>query len=179
MSRIDHFLQNPVTGTDDAVQHSDLRRAYFNLLISVFSAGQYSILVSERNKQHLVSVFRSISQYIHTSDPFAADQKYGYIVLTRFIQAWLPKLDGAPPAPPSSNSNGHGQIVKALEPIQELVSPVYDDALKMALRRPLQAEFNFNDSSIFQVCSFFSFHLYCSFFANFFLFLIRCWLRLR
>lgn len=46
--RVYHFLEQPVTGTDDIQQHSELRRAYFNLLLSIASANMQSVFTSPR-----------------------------------------------------------------------------------------------------------------------------------
>ena len=43
-----HFLEQPITGTDDIQQHSELRRAYFTLLLSISTAGMQSVYFSSR-----------------------------------------------------------------------------------------------------------------------------------
>lgn len=42
------FLEQPVTGTDDIQQHSELRRAYFGLLLSIANANMHAIFASPR-----------------------------------------------------------------------------------------------------------------------------------
>ena len=42
------FLEQPVTGTDDIQQHSELRRAYFTLLMSICTALMSDVFYSSR-----------------------------------------------------------------------------------------------------------------------------------
>lgn len=44
--RVYYFLEQPITGTDDIHQHSELRRAYFGLLLSIASANMQSVFAS-------------------------------------------------------------------------------------------------------------------------------------
>lgn len=46
--RVYYFLEQPVTGTDDIQQHSELRRAYFTLLLSTSNANMEGVFASER-----------------------------------------------------------------------------------------------------------------------------------
>lgn len=48
LSKVYSTLEQPVQGTDDEVRHSDLKRAYFNLLLSISTAGYAKIFVSPR-----------------------------------------------------------------------------------------------------------------------------------
>lgn len=59
LERVYHYLEMPVTGTDDIQQHSELRRAYFTLMLSIASAGMSNVFFSER-KPLLAS--RTLSQ---------------------------------------------------------------------------------------------------------------------
>jgi exportin-T len=44
--RVYFFLEQPVTGTDDIQQHSELRRAYFNVVLSIANANMHSVFFS-------------------------------------------------------------------------------------------------------------------------------------
>lgn len=44
--RVYYFLEQPVTGTDDIHQLSELRRAYFNLLLSIANANMQSVFTT-------------------------------------------------------------------------------------------------------------------------------------
>lgn len=46
--RVYYFLEQPITGTDDIHQHSELRRAYFSLLLSIANANMQSVFTSQR-----------------------------------------------------------------------------------------------------------------------------------
>lgn len=46
--RVYYFLEQPLTGTDDIQQHSELCRAYFSLLLSISSAAMQDVLISSR-----------------------------------------------------------------------------------------------------------------------------------
>ena len=47
VDRVFHFLKTPINGTDDAVQHSVLTRAYFNMFLSILGANLQEVLYSE------------------------------------------------------------------------------------------------------------------------------------
>lgn len=53
LERVYHYLEMPITGTDDIQLHSELRRAYFNLMLSIASAGMSSVFFSERKSMSL------------------------------------------------------------------------------------------------------------------------------
>ena len=46
-NRVFHFLQLDIAGTDDQVQHSTLKRAYFNFIITICGAGLQEVFYSE------------------------------------------------------------------------------------------------------------------------------------
>lgn len=45
--RVFYFLKLPIAGTDDMIQHSNLRRAYFGFLISIAQANLTEVFYSE------------------------------------------------------------------------------------------------------------------------------------
>lgn len=45
-NRVFYFLKLPITGTDDVVQHSTLRRAYFTLIISIVASNLQEVFYS-------------------------------------------------------------------------------------------------------------------------------------
>jgi hypothetical protein len=47
LNRVFNFLESPIAGTDDAVQHSQLRRAYFNFILSITAANMQEVFYSE------------------------------------------------------------------------------------------------------------------------------------
>ncbi|GAA6052810.1 hypothetical protein JCM3770_006263 [Rhodotorula araucariae] len=138
-NRVFHFLQLPIAGTDDMVQHSALRRAYFGFIMSVCGAGLQEVFYSEKNKAHLPSVLQSITHYV-SHDALAPDQRYGFGVLNKFLQLWVEPAAaaaGAPAAPPS--------------PVPGFERFLYDEAVKVCFEVPLQAGFDYSDAQSFQV----------------------------
>lgn len=51
-NRVFYFLKLPITGTDDTVQHSVLRRAYFSLLLSITGANLQQVFYSDSASSH-------------------------------------------------------------------------------------------------------------------------------
>lgn len=47
LTRVFSFLETPISGTDDVVQHSQLRRAYFNFILSITSANMQEVFYSD------------------------------------------------------------------------------------------------------------------------------------
>lgn len=46
-NRVFSFLKLPIAGTDDMIQHSNLRRAYFSFILSITSANLQEVFYSE------------------------------------------------------------------------------------------------------------------------------------
>lgn len=46
-NRIFYFLKLPITGTDDTVLHSQLRRAYFSLILAIANANLQQVFYSQ------------------------------------------------------------------------------------------------------------------------------------
>lgn len=54
-THIKSLLSQPVTGTDDAVTHTDTKKAYLALLNSIMASKLHGIFLSER--EHILSEF--------------------------------------------------------------------------------------------------------------------------
>lgn len=52
-------LQQPVQGTDDELRQSELKRAYFNLILSITGAGYSRVFVSPRALSAPLSLYIS------------------------------------------------------------------------------------------------------------------------
>jgi exportin-T len=59
VSRVFVTLEAPVQGTDDELRHSELRRAYFGLILSLFVNNFQSILLSQRESAPQNPPYRS------------------------------------------------------------------------------------------------------------------------
>ncbi|GAA5859251.1 hypothetical protein JCM8547_008938 [Rhodosporidiobolus lusitaniae] len=141
-NRVFHFLQLPIAGTDDMVQHSTLRRAYFNFVLSICGAGLQEVFYSEKNKAHLPSILQSIIHYI-TTDSLAPDQRYGFGVLNKLVLLWVDPLllPGAPaPAQPVTPS-----------PVPGFEQFLYTEAVKACFQVPMAQEFDYSDAQSVQV----------------------------
>ncbi|GAA5960825.1 hypothetical protein JCM21900_002296 [Sporobolomyces salmonicolor] len=138
-NRVFHFLQLPVAGTDDTLQHSHLRRAYFNFILTIAGANLQEVFYSEKNKAHLQSILQSITHYIAT-DSLAADQRYGFGVLNKLIQIWVE------PYSPSGNATA-----PAPSPVPGFEQFLYQNVVKLCFEVPMRADFDYSDAQSFQV----------------------------
>ncbi|BGP20360.1 hypothetical protein JCM10213_002332 [Rhodosporidiobolus nylandii] len=143
-NRVFHFLQLPIAGTDDMVQHSALRRAYFNFILSVCGANLQEVFYSEKNQAHLQSILQSIIHYIST-DSLAPDQRYGFMVLNKLITLWVEPYR-APTAPPLPNGTAPPP-----SPVPGFEQFLYQNAIKICFEVPMKAEFDYSDAQSVQV----------------------------
>ena len=149
------------------MQHSHLRRAYFNFILSICGAGLQEVFYSEsasavlllrlepprnndadgtrapaENKAHLPSILQSITHYI-SHDALAPDQRYGFGVLNKLLALWVepyraPTAPAPVPAPPPSPVPGFERFL-------------YEEGVKVCFEVPLQADFDYSDAQSFQV----------------------------
>ncbi|GAA5993378.1 hypothetical protein JCM11641_008430, partial [Rhodosporidiobolus odoratus] len=143
-NRVFHFLQLPITGTDDMVQHSTLRRAYFSFILSVCGANLQEVMYSEKNESHLPSILQSIIHYIST-DSLASDQRYGFMLLNKLVVLWVEQWR-APTAPPLPE----GQAPPP-SPVPGFEQFLYQNAVKACFEVPMRAEFDYSDAQSVQV----------------------------
>jgi exportin-T len=61
-SRVFCIIEEPASGTDDAVMKGDVRRSFLTFLVSLFNFELYDILISPRNQTHANAVFMFIVQ---------------------------------------------------------------------------------------------------------------------
>ncbi|KAJ1570901.1 hypothetical protein NDA11_005398 [Ustilago hordei] len=86
VERIFYFLNQNITGTDDAVQKSELQKAYMNLLSSIIHSGMQSVFISDKNAAQLETLLESVVFYSTNSD--AACQRTAFSILHRLVGAW-------------------------------------------------------------------------------------------
>ncbi|BGP35706.1 pre-tRNA nuclear export protein [Rhodotorula toruloides] len=141
-NRVFHFLSQPISGTDDMIQHSELRRAYFNFILSIVSVNLQEVFYSEKNKAHLQSILQSITHYIAT-DSLAPDQRYGFGVLNKLLQTWV-ETYRPPTAPPVTNG-------APPSPVPGFEQFLYERAVPLCFQLPLKPEFDYSDAQSFQV----------------------------
>ncbi|KAK4699304.1 exportin-T, partial [Phenoliferia sp. Uapishka_3] len=141
-NRVVYYLKLPIAGTDDVVQHSALRRAYFGFILSIFAANLQEILYSGKNQPHLGEVLQSVTHYIAT-DALAADQRYGFLVLNKLLQVWVDLLQTPGTAPP--------KVVPPPSPVPGFEQFMYSDVVALCFKVPLASNFDFSDAQSFQV----------------------------
>ncbi|KAM0787298.1 hypothetical protein ACM66B_007074 [Microbotryomycetes sp. NB124-2] len=140
VNRVVHFLKLPISGTDDAVQHSQLRRAYFNFLLSITGANLQHVLYSDRNKAHLQDLLQSIPHYVAT-DSQAPEQRIGLSVLNKLGSLWI--------EPSSTAAPGVNGVTSS--PVPGFEQFLYSDAVKLCFELPTQPSFDFGDAQSYQV----------------------------
>ncbi|GAA94567.1 uncharacterized protein L969DRAFT_94151 [Mixia osmundae IAM 14324] len=142
------FLEQPVLGTDDEVAHSELLRAYFNLIVSILNAGFAYILLSESNQPHLQTMFNAIMHYTSTSTN-VTDQKASLTLLCKFIAVWVEPQ--TPAVPINGNKDGSADATK-LSPIPPGFSQfVYERVVPLCFELPRRSTLDFGDAMSYQL----------------------------
>lgn len=161
IERIFEFLNTPVTGTDDAVQRSELQRAYIAFLSTLVTAGVDGILTSQRNVGQLQTILQSIVYYANQGDDLAC-QRASFNVLGKLVVAWAggESQDGkgngngtanGSTAPSttvngvSSSSPSHRQIPPPVT-VPGFESFIYDTLVPLTFEVPAKTSFDFNDA---------------------------------
>lgn len=128
-----HFLEQPITGTDDIQQHSELRRAYFTLLLSISTAGMQSVYFSSRNAPRLDSLLNSIPHYL-SNGALLQDQKVGFGVVVRMTSEWVKPLQSTEPSV-----------------LPEFKDFIYQRLVPLAMELPVRVNFDYSDAAAYQV----------------------------
>lgn len=151
-NRVYEFLKLDVTGTDDAVQHSSLRRAYFNLLLSIAQGGMPHVLYSNTNKPHLETILQSITHYVAAPDTAPIDQRFGFIALSKFRDLWVDPIVPAA-TKPKANGVAGGKTAAPVEPspVPGFEQFLYEHAVKVCFEVPMRPTFDFDDAACVQV----------------------------
>lgn len=130
VERIFFFLNQTVTGTDDAVQKSELQKAYMTLLSSMVTSGMGSVFISEKNGAQLEALLQSIVFYSTNSD--AQCQRTAFAILHRLVSAWGGSSDEA--AKESST---------ALPGFERFI---YESLIGLIFEAPAKESFDFRDA---------------------------------
>ncbi|PWZ01596.1 Exportin-T [Testicularia cyperi] len=133
VERIFYFLNQGVTGTDDAVQKAELQRAYMNLLSSMVQSGMEGVFVSDKNAPQLETLLQSIVYYSTNSD--TACQRTAFSILHRLVGAWGSPADGTP-------SNGTA-AAKGLPGFDRFI---YETLIGLIFEAPTKETFDFRDA---------------------------------
>ena len=78
--------------TDEVVSLSDLKKGYFNFLLTVFNTNLTNVFIDERNRLHFPNILQSvISCSSEIQDP--ALPKFCFNILVKMIEEWAVDLD--------------------------------------------------------------------------------------
>ena len=131
VERIFYFLNQGVSGTDDAVEKSELQKAYMNLLSSMVQSGMEGVFVSDKNAAQLETLLQSVVFYSTNSD--AACQRTAFSVLHRLVGAWA----GSP------NDTANSTNTSALPGFERFI---YETLIGLIFEAPAKENFDFRDA---------------------------------
>lgn len=158
LGRIFHFLNQEVSGTDDAVERAELQAKYVNFLSVLVNNGLDGVLVSERNGEQMQTVLQSVVHYAEHGE--VTIQRSAFSILSRLVNIWCADQgsSSAPNAADGSgrgNLNGHGTASiggGAGGQTQSRVVPgfetfVFDTVIPLAFTVPAKSSFDFSDAT--------------------------------
>lgn len=106
--RIMELLGQPVTGTDDQMQHIETKRGFFGLLNAILAAKLQAVFLSPRNKPQLEPLLSAVQRFtLDTSDPAA--QRAALLFLGRCATVWA-AIDPAGVAPTDEGAMAGGAL---------------------------------------------------------------------
>lgn len=86
MTRIFSFLNREVSGTDDAVERSELTKSYVAFISQLVANGLEGIIRSDRNPNQLEVILQSLVFYASNGD--VSTQRQTLNVLVRLVNLW-------------------------------------------------------------------------------------------
>ncbi|KAH9449870.1 hypothetical protein MJO29_010704 [Puccinia striiformis f. sp. tritici] len=136
-SKIINFLDQPITGTDDVMCQSELRRGYFNLCNSIIGAQMHGIFVSPNNQPHLETILKTIIDQLQAKEVLIPDLRFGFGLLKNFSTIWLK---------PSQLVNGQGP-----SPVPGFELFLYHQVVPLCFAIPCKPEFDWSDAESYLV----------------------------
>ncbi|KAI9591539.1 armadillo-type protein [Syncephalis fuscata] len=124
-SRVFSVLEQPVSGTDEAVLQNDVRRSFLSFLVALFNFELQSILVSARNQGHANTLFRFIIEQSKRCGDVPT-QKLAFSLLTKMVSTWGGAADSA------TTLAGFDQFI-------------YSEIIPVCFEVPINPAFNFSD----------------------------------
>ncbi|CAO1622643.1 unnamed protein product [Sympodiomycopsis kandeliae] len=153
IERVFHFLNMPVSGTDDAVQRSELQRSYINFLSQAVTSGIDGILTSDRNLGQLQTILQSIVYYANEGDQ--ACQRSSFGILSKLVVAWagsgtLTSENNGVAVKQSSSStpstNGKPASTPPNVTVPGFETFIYDTLVPLTFEVPAKQSFDFTDA---------------------------------
>lgn len=139
-SKIIFFLDQPITGTDDVMCQSELRRGYFNLFNSIIGAQMHGIFISTNNQPHLETILKTIVDQLQAKEVLVPDLRYGFGVLKNLATIWLKPHPQALPTPDPSVS-----------PVPGFELFLYHQVVPLCFAIPSRSEFDWSDAESYVV----------------------------
>lgn len=87
LSRIFAVLQNPVTGTDEAVIHQRLQEAYLNFFTALMNSNLEGVFITDRNKPEFENLLSALMDLATNSDD-SLSQRLAFSFFAKSIVAW-------------------------------------------------------------------------------------------
>lgn len=87
LSRIFAVLQNPVTGTDEALIHQRLQEAYLNFFTALMNSNLEGVFITDRNKPEFENLLSALMDLATNSDD-ALSQRLAFSFFAKSIVAW-------------------------------------------------------------------------------------------
>ncbi|KAH7913226.1 armadillo-type protein [Hygrophoropsis aurantiaca] len=138
-AHIIQLLSQPISGTDDSVTYTDIKRAYLGLLTSIMSSDLHDIFISERNKSTFESLLESMRRFAEeVSDP--GSQKTAFAFFGRCVHVWC--------QPASETPGSTGQESQALPGFEQYI---YNRLLPVAFSVLSSPQFNIKDPQMSMV----------------------------
>ncbi|CAO3627556.1 unnamed protein product [Cunninghamella blakesleeana] len=125
VKRVFDFLNTNPTGTDEVILLSDLRKSYLNFIVSLFNSELESILISERNVEHLNTILQTILHFSKDNSD-AITQKLSFGVFLKFVNTFASTPQNPTSAP------GFDQFV-------------YNELIPVTFSVPMNNAFNVSD----------------------------------
>ena len=141
VSRVFHFLNREVAGTDDAVERTELIRAYIGLLSVLLGANLEGVLRSEKNQPQLEGILQSLVFYATSAD--VNTQRATFSVLHRLVAVW----GGAP----GTAAPGNTPAGATREPLPGFEQFIYETLVPLVFEAPSKPTFELGDAQSQQV----------------------------
>ncbi|TPX64921.1 hypothetical protein SpCBS45565_g05557 [Spizellomyces sp. 'palustris'] len=161
MDRIFSSLNQPVDGTDDAFSLLELRKAYLNLLATIFNADMEGTLVTEANMPRLATVVQSVLHFVKESGD-RTSQKLAFSVLTKMVLSWGAsedtQINGIDPKTykkgiPGAKSDKAKHTTQPKPPLPGFEQFIYENIVPILFEVPMNASFNPSDGQCYLVMS--------------------------
>ena len=142
--KVFYFLQKGVSGTDDIVDKTELKRSYLTFWAAVFSAQVESVLISERN----LPMFSEMVQFLLDTAIDYMDISTGKMAMSLLLKAilnWAKDPETCIPSPPSTKKSS--LPTKQSQALPGFDQFIYNSVVVLIFHKLiLQPQFNLQDA---------------------------------